>query len=144
MIESSAAGWTSDISRQVRALVHAGADDDQLDRLIFALRSGDHKLAAHVINEVTAPKSLECPASSEQRAGDLERLQSQTLSLVVNSLCPAKLYAFIQWLMPLSELLHSKYQRETFWSHPAALAIMTKALCDDVLSRIETTSHEAN
>ena len=142
MIESSAADWTSDLSRQIRALIHAGADDDQLDRLILALKSCDHRPAALVISEVKALQFSEWPACTATQAGDLERLQSQTLSLMVNSLSPTQLYAFILWLRPLSELLHDKYRSEPFWSHPSALAIMTKALCDDVLSWITTNSDE--
>ena len=144
MIQTSAADWNNDLSRQIRALVHAGADDDQLNRLISASKSGDHRLVSLVINEVKALQSSKWPTCGETRSSDLERLQSEALSPVVNSLCPTKLYAFIRWLLPLSELLHAKYQSELFWSHPSALAIMAKALCEDVLSRIETDSQEVN
>ena len=144
MIESSAADWTSDLSRQIRALIHAGADDDQLDRLILSRKSGNQRLVSLFINEIKALQSSERHAWSETKAGDLKRLQSQTLSLVVSTLSPTQLYVFIRWLRPLSELLHNKYRFEPFWSHPSAQAIMAKALCDDVLSRIETNSHEVN
>jgi hypothetical protein len=142
MIQSPPPDWARDISRQLRTLVDAGATDTQLDRFILARNSDDHTLAASVSNEVQASQSSGRLHRRNTPASDLEVLRSQTLSLVVNTLCPTKLYAFVCWLWPLSELLHRKYRLESFWSHQQALAVMAKALCDDVLSRIQTNSHE--
>lgn len=140
MINSPVADWTSDISKQLRALIDAGANDAQLDRLILARRCGDNRLMARVIDEVAALQSSVRPACSEGPATDLVRLQQQTLSLVVNELSATKLHAFVSWLQPLSELVHDKYRSEAFWSYRPALAIVARALCDDVLARIDSAA----
>lgn len=143
MINSPAADWTSGISKQLRVLIDAGANDAQLDRLILARRCGDNRLMACVIDEVAALQSSVRPACSEGPATDLARLQRQTLSLVVNDLSSTKLHAFVSWLQPLSELLHEKYRSEAFWSHLPALAIVARALCDDVLARIDSAADKS-
>lgn len=140
MIDSPAADWTSGISKQLRALIRGGADDAQLDRLILARKSGDDELVTSLLNEVATLRFSARLTCSGLPASDLERLQSQTLSLVVNDLTSAELYAFVSWLQPLSELLHDKYRCEAFWSDRLALAVMARALCDDVLARIDSTT----
>lgn len=140
MIDSSEADWTGGLSKQLRALIYAGADDSQLDRLILARKLGDDGLLAGVINEVANLHSSTRPTHEAMPESDLRRLQRQVLSLVVNDLSSTELNAFVRWLMPISELLYDKYRREAFWSHQPALTLVATAVCDDIRSRIESTA----
>lgn len=135
MPKDTAIDWAIGLRDPIRKLIAAGANDDDLRRLIEAKMAGDYAAYSRIAGlGLNRSGSHHLPADRISELAD--EICVAALKPVVNELTASQLLHYFQYVRCLASEIVAKHERAEFWSANCATGVVADVIMRAVLRRI--------
>lgn len=129
--------WAEGISLPLRQLVLEGADDQELERFILAVKTGSAKEAARILNAPRTPHPERADADLSAESDQLvRRVCTAALRPVVNNIDVRLLQSYMETIRYLARHVVIALEHEPFWSSERAVGAVGDVIAKYSLEHI--------
>jgi hypothetical protein len=138
MSRQTSKDWADGISLPLRQLVSEGADDEELQRFILAVKSGSSKDADRILNAPRTPRAPRADANLSAETDQLvRRVSTAALRPVVNSIDVRLLLSYMETVRYLARHVVVALEHEPFWSSERAVGAVGDVIAKYSLEHID-------
>lgn len=129
--------WADGISQPLRQLVSDGADDQELERFIVAVKSGSSEEAARILNAARPPRALRVDVDLCAETDQLVcRVSTAALRPVVNNIDVRLLLGYMETVRHVAKHVVLALEHEPFWSCERAVSAVGDVVAEFSLEHI--------